>query len=109
MYRIEKIFGLENRKSYQIIGNKISLLCRVLFIAELFSQKEYIKTRTEGRTEENKAREDKHHYMQSERWHIGRQNTNEYDFWPPKNYLWGVKDVTSQKLNFKKHVLNSVC
>jgi hypothetical protein len=72
---------LENRKSFQIIGNKISLLFRVLFIAELFSQKEYIKTRTEGRTEENKAREDKHHYMQSERWHIGRQKieTNSFD------------------------------
>jgi hypothetical protein len=53
----------------------------VLFIVELFSQKEYIKTRTEGRTEENKAREDKHHYMQSERWHIGRQkiDTNNFD------------------------------
>ncbi len=53
----------------------------MLFIAELFSQKEYIKTITEERTEENKAREDKHHYMQSEHWHIGRQKieTNSFD------------------------------
>jgi hypothetical protein len=75
------IFGLENRKSFQITLNEICLLFHVLFIAELFSQKEYIKTRTERRTEENKAREDKHHYIQSERWHIGRQKieTNNFD------------------------------